>query len=70
MKIKKQYKNGGVVRETFYADDGSIVKERLHEKTPQGGNYSECYYVDGKPREICEFSADGTMICSTYCSPI
>ena len=67
METKKEYGTDGVViREAYYDEDGEMVRERAYGPTPSGGAYSECYYRGGKPYEICEFMADGTMLASTY----
>lgn len=67
METKKEYgADGSILRESDYNENGELIKERVYGPTPAGGAYSECYYRDGKPCEICEFMTDGTMLVSTY----
>lgn len=57
MKIKK-----------FYDDSGKLIKERVYEATPSGGDYSEICYIDNNRAVIRECKDDGTLIAETWCS--
>lgn len=53
-------------RELFYDDKGNLIKERMKEKTPSGGDYSELCYLENDKMVIRECKSDGTLISETW----
>ena len=53
--------------EKFYDKSGKLAKERIYEKTPSGGDYSEMCYIDNTRMVIRECKKDGTLIAETWC---
>ena len=43
------------------------MKERIYEKTPSGGDYSEMCYIDNTRMVIRECKKDGTLVSETWC---